>query len=253
MPNDLTPPILEVNHLSKRYRGAQSDALIDLDFTVNKGEILGLLGPNGAGKTTAISILSAMMKPSGGRAMVCGIDILKHPSKVKKMISLIPQQIALYHELTGRENMRYFGTLYGLDKKELSIKIPMILDLFEINEFSNQRIAQCSGGIQRRFNIACGILHDPALIFLDEPAVGMDLHARNALLAQIRRLSKKGCTLIYTTHYLEEAQEICSRVLIMNRGTCLARGVPEDLIRAAPPCRDLGDLFLFLTKKQAGT
>jgi len=242
-------PVLEVSRLSKRYPGAGTDALLDLDFKVDKGEIFGLLGPNGAGKTTTISILSTLMKPSRGQARVCGVDIRKQPFEARRLISLVPQEIALYHELTGRENLQYFGTLYGLGKKELNSKIPRVLDLFDIDEFSNRQIGRCSGGIQRRFNIACGILHDPALIFLDEPTVGMDVHSRHALLEQIRRLSDKGCTLVYTTHYLEEAQEICSRILIMDKGNVLAQGRPSDLIRENKSCRNLGDLFLSLTKK----
>lgn len=250
LPAESTAPVLEVSRLSKRYPDAKTAALLDLDFKVGKGEIFGLLGPNGAGKTTTISILSTLMAPSGGSARVCGVDILKQPAKARQMISLVPQEIALYHELTGRENMAYFGILYGVDKKELNEKISMVLDLFDINEFSHRQIGRCSGGIQRRFNIACGILHDPALIFLDEPTVGMDVHARNALLEQIRHLSDKGCTLVYTTHYMEEAQEICSKILIMDKGAVLAQGRPAELIRENRPCRNLGDLFLALTQKR---
>ena len=243
---------LEVIHLGKRYKGVSKDVLADLNFNVKKGEIFGLLGPNGAGKTTTISILATLIKPSRGRVLISGVDVVKQPVKARQHISLIPQEIALFPTLTGRENLCYFGTLYGLGKKELAQKIPEVLDLFELNEFSNRQVKKCSGGIQRRFNIACGILHDPALILLDEPAVGMDIHSRNAMLDQIQHLSRKGSSLIYTTHYMEEAQKICSRVLIMDKGVCLAEGRPEDLIRGNDNCCNLDELFLTVTEKETG-
>ncbi len=246
-------PALEVSRLGKRYKGVSKDVLVDLNFKVEKGEIFGLLGPNGAGKTTTISILATLIKPTRGRVMICGEDALKHPFKARRLISLIPQEIALFPTLTGRENMVYFGTLYGLGKKELAAKIPEVLDLFELHEFAGRLIRRCSGGIQRRFNIACGILHDPALILLDEPAVGMDIHSRNAMLAQIQRLSQKGSSLIYTTHYMEEAQKICSRVLIMDKGVCLAEGPPRDLVGGVDNCRNLDELFLTVTDKNKGS
>lgn len=245
-------PVLEVNGLGKRYKGARNHAVNNLDFTVEKGEIFGFLGPNGAGKTTTISIMSTLMKPSRGQVRICGIDIQKKPAEARKRISLVPQEIALYHSLTGKENLKYFGTMYGLDKKTLAQKISKALETFDIKAYENQRISCCSGGIKRRFNLACGILHDPALIFLDEPTVGMDVHSRNTLLEQIRSLSDKGSTIVYTTHYMEEAQNICSRVLIMNKGICLAEGSPADLVQKEPSCRNLGDLFLSITGKRLG-
>lgn len=243
-------PALEVIHLGKRYKGVSTDVLADLTFSVEKGEIFGLLGPNGAGKTTTISILATLIKPSRGRVVISGVDALKHPVKARRLISLIPQEIALFPTLTGRENMNYFGTLYGLDKKELTSKIPEVLELFELHGFANRLVRRCSGGIQRRFNIACGILHDPTLILLDEPAVGMDIHSRNAMLAQIQQLSRKGSSLIYTTHYMEEAQKICSRVLIMDKGVTLAEGRPDDLVKGNDKCRNLDELFLTVTEKR---
>ena len=236
--------------MGKRYPGGRKDVLTDLDLRVEKGEIFGLLGPNGAGKTTTISILSTLIKPSRGSVRICGVDALKHPFKVRTLISLIPQESALFPKLTGRENMRYFGMLFGLKKKELRLKIAETLALFDLNAFADQLTGKCSGGIQRRFNIACGILHDPALIFLDEPTVGMDVHSRNALLARIQQLSLKGSTLIYTAHYMEEAEQICSRVLIMDNGICIAQGATKDLISGNGNCRNLNDLFLTATGRE---
>jgi ABC-2 type transport system ATP-binding protein len=245
-------PVLEVNGLSKRYKGTRTPAVNNLNFTVAKGEIFGFLGPNGAGKTTTISIMSTLMKPSGGQVKICGIDIKKKPGEARKLISLVPQEIALYHELTGKENLNYFGSMYGLDRKRLQQKISTVLETFEIRAYADRRISRCSGGIKRRFNIACGILHDPALIFMDEPTVGMDVHSRNTLLVQIRSLSEMGSTIVYTTHYMEEAQKICSRVLIMNHGIPLAQGTPGDLVQNEPSCNTLGDLFLSITGKRLG-
>nr|WP_320191347.1 ABC transporter ATP-binding protein [uncultured Desulfobacter sp.] len=250
MPADDPQSVLKVSHLGKRYPGSGKDVLADLNLRVEKGEIFGLLGPNGAGKTTTISILSTLIKPSRGSVQICGVDALIHPLKVRPLISLIPQEIALFSKLTGRENMVYFGTLFGLNKTALALKITEILGLFDLDEFADQLISKCSGGIQRRFNIACGILHDPALIFLDEPTVGMDVHSRNALLDRIQQLSLKGSTLIYTTHYMEEAEKICSRVLIMDKGVCLAQGRTDDLISGIGKCRNLNELFLKATGKK---
>ena len=244
--------VLEVKDLGKHYKGARVPAVNNLDFTVGKGEIFGFLGPNGAGKTTTISIMSTLIKPSRGQVKICGIDIEKKPAEIRKRISLVPQEIALYHTLTGKENLQYFGTLYGLDKKTLKQRICAALKIFDIKAYENQPIRHCSGGIKRRFNIACGILHDPALIFLDEPTVGMDVHSRNALLDQIRSLGQMGSTIVYTTHYMEEAQQICSRVLIMDKGISLAEGTPADLVQNEPSCRNLGDLFLAITGKRLG-
>jgi len=246
---DGSQSVLEVSGLGKRYPGGQKDVLADLTLKVEKGEIFGLLGPNGAGKTTTISILSTLIKPTRGSVRICGVDALKHPFKVRPLISLIPQEIALFPKLTGRENMRYFGMLFGLKKIELDLKISETLALFDLDEFADQLITKCSGGIQRRFNIACGILHNPALIFLDEPTVGMDVHSRNALLDRVQQLSLKGSTLIYTTHYMEEAEKICSRVLIMDKGICLAQGATDDLISGNDKYRNLNELFLKTTGK----
>jgi len=246
---DGSQSVLEVSGLGKRYPGGQKDVLADLTLKVEKGEIFGLLGPNGAGKTTTISILSTLIKPTRGSVRICGVDALKHPFKVRPLISLIPQEIALFPKLTGWENMRYFGMLFGLKKIELDLKISETLALFDLDEFADQLIKKCSGGIQRRFNIACGILHDPALIFLDEPTVGMDVHSRNALLDRVQQLSLKGSTLIYTTHYMEEAEKICSRVLIMDKGICLAQGATDDLISGNDKYRNLNELFLKTTGK----
>ncbi len=241
--------ILQVNALTKCYGKSMEPAVADLDFFVEKGEIFGFLGPNGAGKTTTISIMATLMKPTRGGIRICGIDIVKHPLQARKLISLVPQEIALYHELTGRENLHYFGTMYGLKGAALERKISMALDFFNLASVTDRPIAHCSGGIKRRFNIACGILHDPVLILLDEPTVGMDVLSRNALLDQIQNLSARGSTILYTTHYMEEAQKICSRVLIMDKGTHLASGSPSDLIAQNGSCRNLGDLFLTLTGK----
>jgi len=242
---DQTIPILEVKSLTKHYKRSEEPAVMDLDFSVDRGEIFGFLGPNGAGKTTTISIMATLMKPTRGKVEICGIDIVKHPWHARKLISLVPQEIALYHELTGRENLHYFGTMYGLKGLHLQRKISMALDFFDLGAVADRPIALCSGG----FNIAGGILHDPALIFLDEPTVGMDAHARIALLDQIQNLRAGGSTIIYTTHYMEEAQKICSRILIMDRGALLATGPPAALIKENGSCRNLGDLFLTLTGK----
>lgn len=246
---DQANPVLHVKSLTKCYGRSREPAVTDLDFTVDKGEIFGFLGPNGAGKTTTISIMATLMKPTRGSVSICGVDIVKNPLQARKLISLVPQEIALYQELTGRENLHYFGTMYGLKGAALERKIAMALEFFDLGQIADRPVAHCSGGIKRRFNIACGILHDPVLVFLDEPTVGMDIHSRNALLDQIQNLSARGSTILYTTHYMEEAEKICSRVLIMDKGIHLASGSPSELIEQSESSRNLGDLFLSLTGK----
>jgi ABC-2 type transport system ATP-binding protein len=241
--------ILSVRDLMKVYKGAGNFALKGLTISVAQKEIFGLLGPNGAGKTTVISIMSSLLQPTDGKVTVCGIDISEHPDRVKNLIGLVPQDIALYSELTGLENLQYFGKLYGLRGQELRDHIKEYLDLFQLQDKAGEPVYTYSGGIKRRFNLVAGILHKPRLLFLDEPTVGIDAQSRNLIFEKLEVLSKAGTAMIYTTHYMEEAETLCSRIAIMDEGKIIAQGAPSDLVKQNPECRNLGDLFLFLTGK----
>jgi len=249
---NMKPPgekALVVRELVKIYKGSSRPALSGLSFTVHVGEIFGLLGPNGAGKTTAISILSTLLRPTGGSVDICGIDVFKHPGHIKELIGLVPQNIALYADLSVRENLRYFGKICGLKGKALNDRIKFCLELAGLENRADQRVSTCSGGMKRRANLAVGLLNRPRLLFLDEPTVGIDAQSRNMILEKLSLLKQNGTTLIYTTHYMDEAEHLCERIAIMDEGQIVAEGTPEALINRPPGHAGLGDLFLALTGK----
>jgi ABC-2 type transport system ATP-binding protein len=243
-------PILEVTDLVKRYNGAARPALDGLSLKVRPGEILGLLGPNGAGKTTAVSIISTILRPSSGRVTVCGIDLWKTPRRARPHIGLVPQEIALYAELTAWENLAFFGRLQALRGARLKERMASALAAVGLEAKAHQKIATFSGGMQRRINLAVGILHAPRLLLLDEPTVGIDPQSRQLILEKLQTIKQEGTAMLYTTHYMEEAQQLCDRVAIMDNGRILCQGPPQDLISAQAPCCSLGELFLHLTGKE---
>jgi len=246
----MTTPLLTAQALELTYPGAQRPALDGLDLTVGEGEIFGLLGPNGAGKTTTISILCTQLRPSAGSVRLAGIDLLAHPGRVKALIGLVPQDIALYPALSARENLRFFGRLYGLSGALLRQRIGEALELVGLVEAADRLVGTYSGGMKRRVNLAIGVLHRPRLLFLDEPTVGIDAQSRNLILDNLQRLKGEGMTMVYTTHYMEEAEAICDRVTVVDRGRVIAEGKPAELVAAAPEVSDLGELFLQLTGRQ---
>jgi ABC-2 type transport system ATP-binding protein len=233
-----------------RYRGAEAAAVDGLDFTVREGEFFGLLGPNGAGKTTALSIICTVLRPTRGTVSIGPFDIARHPAEARRRFGLAPQDIALYPSLTGRENLRYFGRLYGLHGRALARRIDECLALAGLEGSADKRVDAYSGGMKRRANLAAAILHAPPLLFLDEPTVGIDAQSRNAILERLAGLRETGTTIVYTTHYMEEAEQLCSRVAVMDRGRIIAEGVPADLVGEAEGCGNLEQLFLRLTGKQ---
>ena len=236
--------------LTKTYRGASSPALEDFDISIGIGEILGLLGPNGAGKTTAISIMSSLFRPDKGSVTIFGVDVLKYPNQARNLFGLVPQDIALYPNLTARENLSYFGRLCGLRGKRLKQRVRECLELVGLEERADKRVVAFSGGMKRRANLAAGILHRPRILFLDEPTVGIDAQSRNMILEKLSALKQTGTSMVYTTHYMEEAESLCSRIAVIDQGRTIVHGSPKDLIEQHPGCSDLGDLFLKLTGKQ---
>lgn len=241
---------LKTDNITKIYPGTSKPALNRFRIAVITGEIFGLLGPNGAGKTTAISVMSNILRPDEGRLEIFGIDPLNHPNKVKKMMGLVPQDIALYSSLTVFENLSFFGRMYGLTGKRLKSGIENALRLTGMDKAADLKVKTCSGGMKRRLNLAAGLIHDPRLIFLDEPTVGIDPQSRNTIIENLNHLKQQNITMIYTTHYMEEAQRLCDRVAIMDDGEIIVEGTPKALLEQHPDCENLGDLFLFLTGKQ---
>ncbi len=241
--------VLIVENLVKTYKNSPTPAVNGLNFSILEGDVFGLLGPNGAGKTTTISIMTTLMKPTEGKVNIFGFDVENNPVQVKEAIGLVPQDIALYVGLTARENLRFFGHMYGLKGSYLEIRVSECLDFVGLTPSADQRVGTFSGGMKRRANLAAGILHKPRLIFLDEPTVGIDPQSRSMLLERLIHLREEGVTMVYTTHYMEEAQSLCSSIAIMDEGRIIMQGPPQQLIEKHPECRNLEDLFIKMTGK----
>ncbi len=222
-------PILIVENLWKSY--AETDAVQGLTFEISRGEFLGLLGPNGAGKTTTIGLLTGLIEPTHGHVTIDGVDLFSRPMEAKTRLGLVPQNFALYPALTAHDNLVFFGRIYGLKGRYLREQMARVLGIVELTDRANQTVATFSNGMKRRLNIAVGLLNGPKILILDEPTVGVDTQSRNAILESIRSLNKSGVTVLYTTHYIEEAQRLCDRVAIMDQGKIIALDTPARLIR----------------------
>ncbi len=220
--------VIEINGLVKKY--GDRVAVNNLSLSVLKGEIFGLLGPNGAGKTTTISILATLLSPDGGKVTIGGHDLVKEAKMVKNIIGLVPQELALYPTLSAWDNLAFFGRIYGLRGPALKERIETVLDLVGLSDRAGDAVQTFSGGMKRRVNIAAGLIHQPRILFLDEPTVGVDPQSRNFIFEHVERLNAEGMTIIYTTHYMEEAERLCHRVAIMDEGRILALDTPKGLI-----------------------
>jgi ABC-2 type transport system ATP-binding protein len=221
------PAILEVHNLVKKY--GDFTAVKGVSFDIQQGEIFSLLGPNGAGKTTTISMLSTLYDPTDGDATIAGHSIRKNPDAVRRVIGVVPQEIALYEDLTARENLQFWGQMYNLGGKALASRIDEVLEQIGLVEKAKDRVKTYSGGMKRRVNIGVGLLHKPQLLFMDEPTVGIDPQSRRAILDTVKDLNALGMTVLYTTHYMEEAAELSSRVGIIDHGEMIALGTQKEL------------------------
>jgi ABC-2 type transport system ATP-binding protein len=246
-PTPALKPVLTAANLVKRYPGASENALDGLSLQVEEGQIVGLLGPNGAGKTTAVSILSTLMRPSAGQLTVMGRGVADHLRPIRQLVGLAPQEIALYEALSVRENLHYFGRMYGLKGQQLKARVAECLTAVGLTDQADRPVAVFSGGMKRRANLAAAIVHTPRLLFLDEPTVGVDAQSRALLMDLLRGLRQDGTAMVYTTHYMEEVEALCDRVVIMDAGRIIAEGAPADLLASRPDAGSLGDLFLKLT------
>jgi ABC-2 type transport system ATP-binding protein len=226
--------MVETKDLVKTYKNSQQgevQAVKGIDLQINKGEIFSLLGPNGAGKTTTISMISGLIEPTRGDAFIGGYSITRQPLQAKRLLGVVPQEIALYPTLSARQNLEFFGRMYGLGGKDLAQRIDTMLDFVELSDRESDRIETYSGGMKRRINIAAGLLHDPQVVYMDEPTVGIDPQSRRRILDTVKQLREQlGMTVLYTTHLMEEAQELSDRVGIIDHGEIIALGTPGDLI-----------------------
>jgi ABC-2 type transport system ATP-binding protein len=219
--------MIHVSNLKKSYE--DQEALRGISFDIAPGEFFGLLGPNGAGKTTTISILSTILKPDSGTITLGGYDLAKDPAQCKRIIGVVTQEIALYNKLSAYENLLFWGGLYGVPAADLRKRIDETLELFGLAERKHDPIESYSGGMKRRINIASALLHNPQILFMDEPTVGIDPQSRNLIFEVLEKLHAGGMTIVYTTHYMEEAERFCDRIAIIDKGSIIACGTLAEL------------------------
>lgn len=241
--------MIDIKQISKKYKGAENYSLLNLDLFVHEKEIFGLLGPNGAGKTTLISILCSLIKPTTGSFSIQGLNYQKNKIQLKQLIGIVPQEYALYPSLTAFENLKYFGSMYGLKGNDLDNKINESLEKLGLLSFSNKKIDTYSGGMKRRVNLIASVLHNPKVLFLDEPTVGVDVQSKNVIINFLKELNKNGTTIIYTSHHLNEAENFCTRIAIIDHGKLILKGKPKDLIANNEGAHNLEDVFINITGK----
>lgn len=219
--------MIEVRGLTKYF--GEFKAVNNINFSIKKGDIFGFLGPNGAGKSTTINIMSTILQSNSGTVFIDGINLKENPDACKKLIGVVPQEISLYNEFTAYNNLLFWGKLYGIPLKELKQKILTILDLIGLLDRKDDLIKTFSGGMKRRINIAAAILHNPKILFMDEPTVGVDPQSRNRIFEVVQALNKQGMTIVYTTHYMEEVERLCNKIAIIDEGTIIAQGTLTEL------------------------
>lgn len=219
--------VLKIEGITKKFKDVA--AVDNINLEINEGEIYGLLGPNGAGKSTTINMICGLLEPDKGAISILERDIRKYPGYGKRNIGVVPQDIAIYEELTAYENVEFFAGLYGLRGKKLKDSVNEALEFTGLSDKAKEFPSKFSGGMKRRLNIACAIAHKPKLIIMDEPTVGIDPQSRNHILQSVKTLNSMGSTIIYTTHYMEEAEELCTRISIMDHGKVIAEGTKEEL------------------------
>jgi ABC-2 type transport system ATP-binding protein len=244
------PPIIEIKNLTKTFKHASEPAVNGISFSINRNEIFGLLGPNGAGKTTTISILCGLFPPSSGSVSIDGKDLHNDLSSIKNIVGIVPQDIALYPTLTARENLSFYGSMYGLYGKDLKDKIETWLEKLGLAEAAKRQVVTYSGGMKRRVNLIAGVLHNPKILFLDEPTVGVDVQSRNVIIEHLKEINAEGTTIIYTSHHMEEAENFCTRVSIIDHGKILTEGTPSELISRNAGSTNLENVFLNLTNRK---
>lgn len=221
--------MIETVQLSKSYKGKK--AVDEVDIYMDEGESIGLLGPNGAGKSTTISMISTLLKPTSGDVLLNGKSIIKNPAEIRRILGVVPQEIALYEELSAHENLKFFGEIYKVKRKVLEQRIQNVLDLVGLKKRQKELVKTFSGGMKRRVNIAAAMLHNPKVLILDEPTVGIDPQSRNYILEMVQKLNvENGTTVLYTSHYMEEVEQLCKRVYIMDHGKVVAAGSKEELL-----------------------
>ncbi|MDK2947839.1 ABC-2 type transport system ATP-binding protein [Methanolobus vulcani] len=244
-------PIIEVKNLVKVFhsRGRTITAVDDVSFDVMEGEIFGMIGPNGAGKSTTFSMLTTLVKPSGGSIKVAGFDVYKQDDKIRPLIGIVPQKLSLYPDLTARENLELMGRLYDVPKDVMNEKIEYYLKLVGLSSHADRFTGGFSGGMKQRLSVICAVLHEPQIIFWDEPSTGLDPQTRQSIWKLAKKFNGEGKTLVFTTHYMEEADNLCDRVAVMNLGKMVALDSPESL-KEKTGSSNLEETFINLTGEE---
>jgi ABC-2 type transport system ATP-binding protein len=241
--------MLDVKHLKKSFGSLV--AVDDVSFSLAGGQLIGLLGPNGAGKTTTVSMIAGLLTPDRGDVLIGGQRLSGDTDPAKRRIGLVPQDLALYDELTARDNLRFFGALYNLTGRALDSAIGRAMELVELSDRIKDRVKTFSGGMKRRLNLAAGLLHDPDILLLDEPTVGVDPQSRNAIFDNLETLKRRGKALLYTTHYMEEAERLADRIVVIDHGKVIANdtlaGLQSRVAAVGGGCANLETVFLTLT------
>lgn len=240
---------IAVSGVAFRYNDNDHDSFRDFDLKIAKGKRFGLLGPNGAGKTTLMSLLTGLLKADKGSIQLLGHDVSDKSKNVKKLFGFVPQDLSFYAELSPVENLAFFGAWAGLNKQEISQRTDELLTILGLQDVRNKVVQQFSGGMKRRVNLAIGVIHQPQILFLDEPTVGVDVHTRNAILDYLLALNKTGTTLIYTSHQLKEAEDLCDEIALLDNGKLIIQGETDELLKDHKN-EDLETFFLNLTGKE---
>ena len=239
-------PTIQIENITKRYRSAQEDSLSQVSLQINQADVFGLLGPNGAGKTTLISILCGIISPSQGYVhyYINGKEITE--KQRRSQIGFVPQEYAFYQELTAKQNLEYFGAMYNISRQDLSLRTHELLTELGLGKVADKEVSTFSGGMKRRVNLAIGLIHKPAILFLDEPTVGVDVQSRNAIIKYLEKINSTGTTIVYTSHHMSEAEEFCNRIALIDHGRVVTEGELSDLL-TENNATSLQSLFIKLT------
>lgn len=244
----VNPPAVSIEHLNFRYPGVEADLLLDLSLNIEKGESFGLFGPNGAGKTTLMNLMTGVLKPGSGEIKILGHTMGTSSKKVNRLFGFVPQDFSFYEELSPVENLEFYGAWAGLDAKRIKKRMSELLSILGLEEFKHRPVGKFSGGMKRRINLAIGVIHNPSVLILDEPTVGVDVQTRHAIIAYLKELNQNGTTLVYTSHQLSEAEALCNDIALIDNGKIIAEGTLDNLSKKYKK-NSLEELFLSLTGK----
>lgn len=237
---------VNIQNIDFSYKGSERKLISDLSLQIKKGDRFGIFGPNGAGKTTLMSLMTGLLSYSSGSLQLLGNEIKSHRNKIKTLFGFVPQDFSFYHELSPAENMEFFGAWAGLNKKQIKAKTDELLAILSLSHVRNEQVKNFSGGMKRRVNLAIAVMHEPDILFLDEPTVGVDVQTRYAIIGYLKSLNEKGTTLVYTSHHLKEAEDLCKTVAMIDEGKIIVHDSLENLLRGCEQ-DGLEGLFLNLT------